>query len=80
MQNNGNPLYSALGGQQAQQNEPIADNFISFMKQMRGQNPQQIINQMVQSGQLTQQQLNVVQQRAREMTAFFDRFRNMFNF
>jgi hypothetical protein len=50
------------------------------MNQMRGNDPNAIIQQMVQSGQLTQSQLDAVQQRARQITPMFDSFRKMFNF
>lgn len=59
---------------------PMGNNFVNFMNQMRGNDPNAIIQQMVQSGQLTQDQLNVVQQRARQMTQMFEPFRKMFNF
>lgn len=59
---------------------PIGNPFINFMNQMRGNDPDAMIRQMVQSGQLTQDQLNVVQQRARQMTQMFEPFRKIFNF
>lgn len=59
---------------------PIGNNFVIFMNQMRGNDPDAIIQQMVQSGQLTQGQLDAVQQRARQITPMFDAFRKMFNF
>ena len=39
-----------------------------------GQNPQQIINQMLQSGQITQEQLNKVQGMANQMQNTKNRF------
>lgn len=54
--------------------------FQQFMNQMRGQNPQQILNQMIQSGRISQQQLNQAQQMARQMQPQFDGFRQMFGF
>lgn len=59
---------------------PTGNNFVNFMNQMRGNDPNAIIQQMVQSGQLTQSQLDAVQQRARQITPMFDSFRKMFNF
>lgn len=59
---------------------PMGNNFVNFMNQMRGNDPNVIIQQMVQSGQLSQSQLDAVQQRARQITPMFDSFRKMFNF
>ena len=36
----------------------LMNGFPQFMRQMQGQNPQQILNQMLQSGKVNQQQLN----------------------
>lgn len=54
--------------------------FPQFMNQMRGKNPQQVLNQMMQSGRISQQQLNQAQQMARQMQPQFDEFRQMFGF
>lgn len=59
---------------------PLEQNFMQFMSQMRGQNPRSIINQMVQSGKLSQQQLNAVQQQAGQMSNMFGAFKNRFGF
>lgn len=63
-----NPLYQALGGQ---------NNFMSelqkFMQQMRGVNPYQEINRMLQSGQISQQQLNEAQRQAQQFMTMFKR-------
>lgn len=61
-------------------NNNMMGQFQQFMSQMKGQNPNQIINQMVQSGQITQQQLNQVQQQARQLESQFDQFKGMFGF
>ncbi len=45
-----NPLYSALGG--GNQN-PMIQQFTQFMNQMKGKDPNQIINEMVSSGKLS---------------------------
>lgn len=58
----------------------IGGNFFDFMNQMRGQNPDAIINKLVQSGQISQQQLNAVQRRAQEMSGFFGQFKKKFGF
>lgn len=54
--------------------------FPQFMQQMRGRNPNEIINQMLQSGKINQQQLNMVQQQAQQMQSQFAQFKGMFGF
>lgn len=68
--------------QMSQQNggDPLMQNFSNFMNQYRGQNPRAIINQMVQSGQISQQQLNMVQQKAQHMSGLFGQFKSRFGF
>ena len=68
-----NPLYRALGGNQ--QPDMMGD-FQRFMQQMQGVNPRQEINRLLQSGQISQQQLNQAQQMAQKMQGmmgFFNR-------
>ena len=74
----GNPLFGVLGGN-GQQNNPIMQ-FPKFMQQMRGQDPNAIINDLVSSGKINQQQLNQVQQQAQQMSGMFDQFKSMFRF
>lgn len=64
----------------ANQAQPMQNNFLGFMQQFRGQNPRDIINQMVQSGQLSQQQLNAAQQRAQQIGGMFDPMKSRFGF
>lgn len=71
-----NPLYNVLNSAQ----NPILAQFSNFMKQMQGQDPKAIINNMVASGKINQQQLNQVQQQAQQMQSMFDGFKNMFGF
>lgn len=73
-----NELYDQMKGQNG--GDPLTENFTNFMNRMRGQNPRTIINQMVQSGQISQQQLNAVQQRAQQMSGIFGQFKNRFGF
>ena len=68
-----NPLFQALGG-----GHNMVQQFTQFMNQMKGRDPNQIINQMVSSGQLSQQQLNQVQEKARQMEGTFQSVRGMF--
>lgn len=58
----------------------IMTQFPQFMRQMQGQNPQQMLNQLMQSGRVSQQQLNQAQQMAQQMQGQFDQFRGMFGF
>lgn len=58
----------------------MISQFPQFMRQMQGQDPQQILNQLVQSGRINQQQLNQAQQMAQQMQGQFDQFRGMFGF
>lgn len=54
--------------------------FQQFMQSMRGQDPNQILNQMISSGKISQQQLNQIQAQARQMESQFDGFKKMFGF
>ena len=58
----------------------MISQFPQFMQQMRRQNPQQLLNQMLQSGRVSQQQLNQAQQMASQMQGQFEQFRGMFGF
>ena len=65
-------------GRQAQ--NPIGGQFQQFMGQMQEKNPQEMINQMLTSGQLSQQQLNAIQQRAQQIAPMLNGMKNMFGF
>ena len=54
--------------------------FQNFMQSMRGKDPNQILNQMISSGQISQQQLNQVQMQAKQMENQFEGFKKMFGF
>lgn len=72
-----NDLYQQMQGQRG---NPLEQNFMQFMNQFRGQNPRQIIDSLVSSGKLTQQQLNAAQQRAGQMSDMFGGFKTRFGF
>lgn len=72
-----NPLFNALGGGNQ---TPMMGQFQQFMQQMRGRDPQQMINELVRSGRISQQQLNQVQQQAQQMRNMMDGMRGMFGF
>lgn len=65
-----NPLFKALGGNQ--QPNMMAD-FQKFMQQMQGRNPHQEIASLLQSGRVSQQQLNQAQQMAQQFMGMFKR-------
>lgn len=54
--------------------------FQQFMAQMKGKDPNQIIQQMIQSGQVSQAQLNQAQQMAKQLEGQFADVRKMFGF
>lgn len=58
----------------------MLSQFPQFMNQMRGKDPNQILQQMMQSGRVSQQQLNQAQQMANQMAGQFEQFKNMFGF
>jgi len=70
-----NPFFQAMGGNK-QPN--MMQQFQSFMQQMKGKDPNAIINEMVSSGKLTQEQLNQAQQQAQQMQGMFEGMRGMF--
>lgn len=77
----GSSLFNSMG-RQAQ--NPLGGQFQQFMGQIKGQmqgrNPQDVINQMVSTGQLSQQQLNAIQQRAQQIAPMLNGMKNMFGF
>ena len=70
-----NPIYQAMNGNR-QPN--MMQQFRQFMEQMKGQDPNQIIQQMVSSGKVSQAQLDEAQRQARQMQGMFDSMRGMF--
>lgn len=66
-----NPLYNLFNNNQnagpaPQQNNMFA-RFNQFVNQMRGVNPQQEVQRLLQSGQMTQEQYNQIQQTMNNM-------------
>lgn len=64
-----NPLFQALGGNR----NSMMGNFQQFMQQMQGKNPNEEINKLLQSGRISQQQLNQAQQMAQQFMGMFRR-------
>ena len=66
-----NLLYQALGKNQGNM---MAD-FQNFVQQMQGKNPREEIAKLLQSGQVTQSQLNQAQQMAQQMQGMLGMFK-----
>lgn len=65
-----NPIFDAIGGNMMQGNNMLAQ-FQQFKKQMQGKNPHEEINRLLQSGAISQQELNQAQQMAQQFQAIF---------
>lgn len=70
-----NAIFNALGGNP--QNNML-QQFSRFMEQMKGRDPNQMINELVSSGRVSQAQLNQAQEQARQMEGMFSSIRGMF--
>lgn len=71
-----NPLFNALGGGMPQGNNSknMMQQFQKFMGEMKGKNPTEELNKLLQSGKVNQQQLNQAQQMAQQMQGMFKGF------
>lgn len=69
----GNPLFNVLGGGMPQGNNPMnmMQQFQRFMGEMKGKNPQEEVNKLLQSGKISQEQLNHAQQMAHQFQKVF---------
>ena len=65
-----NPIFNALGGGNLPNNN-IIQQFHAFRQQMQGKNPHEEINKLLQSGAISQQELNQAQQMAQQMQSLF---------
>lgn len=72
-----NSLFQMMGGMPQ---NPMMQQFPRFMQMMQGQNPNQVLNQLIASGKVNQAQLNQAQQQAQQMASSFDQFKSMFHF
>lgn len=70
-----NPFYQAMGGN-AQPN--MMQRFQQFMNQMQGKDPKAMLNDLVASGRVSQQQLDQAQKQAQQMHGMFEGMRGMF--
>lgn len=55
------PVFNAMGGGMPQGGN-MMQQFQRFMKEMKGKNPQEELNNLLQSGKINQQHLNAAQQ------------------
>ena len=70
-----NPFFQAMGGNR-QPN--MMQQFQQFMQQMKGKDPIAMLQEMVSSGRISQDQLNQVQKQAQQMQGMFEGMRGMF--
>jgi hypothetical protein len=66
-----NPLFQALT--QSNPQNSIMGNFQNFMQQMQGKNPHEEIAKLLQSGRISQEQLNQAQQMAQQFIGMLNR-------
>lgn len=59
---------------------PVIRQFNQFMQQMRGQDPSAIIQQLVSSGRITQDQLDAAQKQAETYRSQFESIKKNFGF
>lgn len=69
-----NPFFGVMGGGRPN----MMQQFQQFMNQMKGTDPNAMIQEMVSSGRITQDQLNQVQKQAQQMSGVFEGMRGMF--
>lgn len=77
-----NPFFNAMGGSGSPQGGPmnIMQAFQQFMQQNQGKNPNEMIQQLLSSGRLNQQQLNQAQQMAKQVEGPLGALKGMFGF
>ena len=68
-----NPFYQAMGPR-----PNMMQQFQQFMNQMRGKDPNAMIQELVSSGRVSQQQLDAAQKQAQQMQGMFEGMRGMF--
>lgn len=73
-----NPIFNMMSKGNSRPN--MMTQFQQFMGQMKGQNPDEILNNLVSSGKVSQAQLNQVQAQAQQMMSSFDGLKGMFGF
>ena len=70
-----NPMLQALSQERSQQmpNNPMQmmQKFAEFKRQMQSKNPQAIVQQLLASGQMSQQQFDSLKQQAQALQSLF---------
>ena len=61
-----NPFYQAMGPRPS-----MMQQFQQFMSQMQGRDPKAMLDELVSSGRVSQEQLNAAQQRAQQLANVF---------
>ena len=59
---------------------PLQNQFNQFMQQMKWQDPNMLIKQLLSSGRVSQQQINQAHQKAKEIEQQFDGMKKFFGF
>lgn len=72
-----NPIFNMIN---RNSRPDMLSQFRQFMGQMRGKNPDEVLNNLVSSGKISQSQLNQVQIQAQQMQNQFDGLKNIFGF
>lgn len=67
----GNPLFNLLNGGRNNGPGNMIQQFQQFKKQMQGVDPQEEVQKLLQSGKISQEQLNKAQQMAHQMQGLF---------
>ena len=70
-----NPFFQAMG---VNRQPNMMQQFQQFMQQMKGKDPNAMIQELVSSGRVSQQQLDQAQKQAQQMQGMFDGMRGMF--
>lgn len=72
-----NPIFNMMN---RNSRPDMFSQFQNFMGQMKGKNPDEILNNLVSIGKINQAQLNQAQAQARQMQGQFDGMKKMFGF
>lgn len=67
----GNPLFNLLGGKNNNGPGNMLQQFQQFKSRMQGVNPQEEVQKLLQSGKISQTQLDKAQQMAQQMQGLF---------
>ena len=67
----GNPLFNLLGGKNNNGPGNMLQQFQQFKSRMQGVNPQEEVQKLLQSGKISQAQLDKAQQMAQQMQGLF---------